>query len=139
MYGLLPHVKITDLLLEVNRWTGFTRSFVHLKTGEPAKDQTLLLTAILADATNMGLAKMAESCLARPVLKLLQIAGGLPPGVRAVATGHLQWFVRGRPAPYNWKLLEDMPVPETTSAEALDRYVVGKKIAASKGPAWRDV
>jgi AraC family transcriptional regulator len=32
-----------------------------------------------------------------------------------------------------------MPVPETTSAEALDRYVVGKKIAASKGPAWRDV
>jgi AraC family transcriptional regulator len=32
-----------------------------------------------------------------------------------------------------------MPVPETTSAEALDRYAVGKKIAASKGPAWRDV
>jgi Tn3 transposase DDE domain len=49
-------------MLEVNRWTGFTRYFVHLKTGEPAKDPTLLLTAILADATNMGLAKMAESC-----------------------------------------------------------------------------
>jgi hypothetical protein len=32
-----------------------------------------------------------------------------------------------------------MPVPETTSAEALERYVVGKKIAASKGPAWKDV
>ena len=32
-----------------------------------------------------------------------------------------------------------MPVPETTSAEALDGYAVGKKIAASKGPAWRDV
>ena len=62
MYGLLPPVKITDLLLEVNRWTGFTRYFVHLKTGEPAKDPTLLLTAIPADATNMGLAKMAESC-----------------------------------------------------------------------------
>ena len=25
VYGLLPHVKITDLLLEVNRWTGFNR------------------------------------------------------------------------------------------------------------------
>jgi hypothetical protein len=36
VYGLLPHVKITDLLLEVNRWTDFTRYFVHLKTGEPA-------------------------------------------------------------------------------------------------------
>ena len=35
--------------------------------------------------------------------------------------------------------LESMPVPEITSAEALDRYAVGKKIAASKGPAWRDV
>jgi AraC family transcriptional regulator len=32
-----------------------------------------------------------------------------------------------------------MPVPEATSAEALDRYAVGKKIAASKGPAWRDI
>jgi len=32
-----------------------------------------------------------------------------------------------------------MPVPDTTSAEALDRYAVGQKIAASKGPAWRDV
>jgi AraC family transcriptional regulator len=32
-----------------------------------------------------------------------------------------------------------MPVPEITSAEALDRYAVGKKIAASTGPAWKDV
>jgi len=47
--------------------------------------------------------------------------------------------VSGGPAPYNWKPFENMPVPETTSAEALDRYAVGKKIAASKGPAWRDV
>src|SRR5882762_5694544 len=32
-----------------------------------------------------------------------------------------------------------MPVPDTTSAEAIDRYAVGKKIVAGKGPAWRDV
>jgi AraC family transcriptional regulator len=32
-----------------------------------------------------------------------------------------------------------MPVPETTSAEALDRYAGGTRIAASKGPAWKDV
>ena len=32
-----------------------------------------------------------------------------------------------------------MPVPDTTSAEALHRYAVGKVVAASKGPAWRDV
>jgi AraC family transcriptional regulator len=32
-----------------------------------------------------------------------------------------------------------MPVPATTSAEALHHYAVGKVIAASKGPAWKDI
>ena len=59
--SMLPHIKITDLLMEVDRWTGFTRHFTHLKTNEPVKDPALLLTAILADATNLGLGKMAES------------------------------------------------------------------------------
>jgi TnpA family transposase len=59
---LLPHVKITELLLEVDRWTGFTRHFSHLKNGEVAADKNLLLTAILADAINLGLTKMAEAC-----------------------------------------------------------------------------
>ena len=59
---MLPHVKITELLLEVEAWTGFTRHFTHLKTGDTAKDKTLLLTTILADAINLGLTKMAESC-----------------------------------------------------------------------------
>ena len=60
--GLLPHLKITELLLEVDDWTGFTRHFRHLKSGEGAEDRQLLLTAILADAINLGLSKMAESC-----------------------------------------------------------------------------
>ena len=61
-YSLLPHVKITDLLLEVDRWTNFTRHFTHLKSAEPAADRMLLLTAVLADAFNLGLEKMAEAC-----------------------------------------------------------------------------
>lgn len=60
--AMLPHVKITELLLEVDRWTGFTRHFTHLKSGDLAKDKNLLLTTILADAINLGLSKMAESC-----------------------------------------------------------------------------
>ena len=32
-----------------------------------------------------------------------------------------------------------MPAPETTSAEAIDHYVVGRTVAASRGPAWQDV
>lgn len=31
-YALLPHIKITDLLLEVDRWTGLSKHFTHLKT-----------------------------------------------------------------------------------------------------------
>jgi TnpA family transposase len=69
-YGLLPHVKITDLLLEVDRWTNFTRHFTHLKSAEPAADPALLLTAILADAFNLGLEKMAEACPGTSLSKL---------------------------------------------------------------------
>ncbi len=60
--ALLPHVKIPELLMEVDRWTNFTRHFTHLKTGDVAKDKTLLLTTVLADGINLGLSKMAESC-----------------------------------------------------------------------------
>lgn len=59
--ALLPHVKITELLLEVDQWTGFTKHFTHLKSNDTVKDKHLLLTAILSDAINLGLSKMAES------------------------------------------------------------------------------
>ncbi len=67
---LLPRIKITELLMDVDDWTGFTRHFVHLKDGEPAKDKMLLLSAILADAINLGLTKMAESCPGTTYAKL---------------------------------------------------------------------
>ena len=67
---LLPHVKITELLLEVDEWTGFTRHFTHLKSGDLIKDKNLLLTTILADAINLGLTKMAESCPGTTYAKL---------------------------------------------------------------------
>jgi len=69
-YRLLPHLKITELLLEVDRWTGFTQHFKHLKSGDSAEDQHLLLTTILADAINLGLSKMAESCPGTTYAKL---------------------------------------------------------------------
>ena len=66
----LPHVKVTELLMEVDSWTDFTRYFTHLKTGNTVKDKTLLLTTILADAINLGLTKMAESCPGTTYAKL---------------------------------------------------------------------
>ena len=67
---LLPHVKITELLIEVDAWTAFSRHFTHIKNDQIAKDQTLLLTAILADGINLGLSKMAESCPGATYAKL---------------------------------------------------------------------
>jgi Tn3 transposase DDE domain len=69
-YARLPHVKITELLLEIDHWTGFSRHFTHLKSQEPATDKVLLLTAILADAINLGLTKMAEACPGTTVARL---------------------------------------------------------------------
>jgi hypothetical protein len=36
---ILPHVKITELLMEVDEWTGFTRHFTHLKSGDLGQRQ----------------------------------------------------------------------------------------------------
>ena len=60
--AMLPRVKITELLMEVDSWTGFTRHFTHLKRDTAPSDKTLLMTAILADAINLGLTKMTEAC-----------------------------------------------------------------------------
>ena len=66
----LPHVKITELLLEVEQWTSFTSHFTHPKSGDVARDRIPLLATILADAINLGLSKMAESCPGSSYAKL---------------------------------------------------------------------
>lgn len=61
LYSMLPRVRITDLLAEVNSWTGLADRFVHLQTGSAPADPVALMSAILADATNLGLTRMAQS------------------------------------------------------------------------------
>ena len=59
--GLMPRVRITELLHEVARATGFPLAFINVKTGEPHKNENAVLAAILADGSNLGLARMADA------------------------------------------------------------------------------
>jgi hypothetical protein len=52
----LPAIRITDLLLEVDARTGFSKAF----TGRTADNKLAFLTAILADGVNLGLTRMAD-------------------------------------------------------------------------------
>jgi TnpA family transposase len=59
--GLLPNVRITELLHEVARETGFTEAFTNLRTHDRHDNENALLAAILADGSNLGLARMAAA------------------------------------------------------------------------------
>jgi TnpA family transposase len=59
LYGRLPGIRITDLLLEVDDDIGFTEAFTHLRTGVPCTDRIGLLNVLLAEGLNLGLSKMA--------------------------------------------------------------------------------
>ena len=72
-YNRLPRVKITDILLDVDAWTGFGDCFTHRRSGRSAEDRNALLTVILADGINLGLTRMADSCRGASIRQLAHL------------------------------------------------------------------
>lgn len=58
----LPEIDLTDLLIEIDRFTGFSRCFEHAggKTVHSPQTRIYLYAAILAQACNLGLKRMAQ-------------------------------------------------------------------------------
>jgi TnpA family transposase len=74
LYRRLPDVRITDMLLDVEKATGFTDAFTHLRTGAPCKDRVGLLNVLLAEGLNLGLSKMAEATNTHDYLQLSRLS-----------------------------------------------------------------
>jgi TnpA family transposase len=60
-YAKVRPIKITQLLVEIDQVTHFSRHCTHLHRGDPARDLVTLFAALLAEATNLGLANMAAA------------------------------------------------------------------------------
>ena len=59
--AVMPRIRITDLLWDVNQQTGFLDSFTDLRSGRNHTNPPAVLAAILAGASNLGLERMAQA------------------------------------------------------------------------------
>jgi TnpA family transposase len=58
----MPPIRLTDLVADIDRMTGFSSQFEHLQTGRPPADPRVFYAALIAEATNLGFSKMALAC-----------------------------------------------------------------------------
>jgi TnpA family transposase len=59
--AVMPRIRITELLWDVARHTGFLEAFTDLRSGRTHANPAAVLASILAGATNLGLERMAQA------------------------------------------------------------------------------
>ena len=74
LYGMLPRVRVTEVVADVADMTGFAACFTHLRTGNPPADLQALYAALLADGTNLGLSRMADATRGMSYHHLVNVA-----------------------------------------------------------------
>lgn len=70
----MPPIRLTDLVADIDRITGFSSLFEHLQTGRPPSDLRVFYAALIAEATNLGFSKMALACAGITRRRLQQMA-----------------------------------------------------------------
>lgn len=59
--AVMTRIRITELLWDVGRHTGFLDTFTDLRSGRTNANPATVLASILAGATNLGLERMAQA------------------------------------------------------------------------------
>lgn len=60
---MIPKIRLSDLLIEVDSWTQFSQEFIHDSTGNPPneREKKIVFATLLGLGMNIGLEKMAQS------------------------------------------------------------------------------
>lgn len=58
----MPPIRLTYLISDIDRMTGFSSVFEHLQTGRTPSDMRVFYAALIAEATNLDFSKMALAC-----------------------------------------------------------------------------
>lgn len=103
VYRLLPRIRITDLLLEVDATVHFSQHFTHAQTGDPLDNPPGLCTALLAGAINLGIEKMSLASHHINYDRLAWIADWyIRDNTYAKAMAQLTHFQMSNPFAYHW-------------------------------------
>ena len=103
VYKLLPRIRITDLLFEVDATVGFTQLFTHLRTDEAFDNSLALCTTLLAGTINLGIEKMALTSHHTNYDRLAWIADWfIRDDIYAKALAQLTHFQMSNPFAYYW-------------------------------------